>query len=418
MTVVALPELHPRQQCDIAICLEWSWFTMIMEKFQGTWQTIGGYLGGLLLINPPEQQIPTNPTEPLLPGSGRIINPQNPYETEPTPQTELFSATEKCQVGAPDLSSNSNCQNQNLRQFSVAPAQVIVPMDCTSPKSAIVAQKLAMMDPWLKASRSPRCPGENGVIFWLANTTPDQAAAILAETDSVVKGIAPDSPFKSDPLTPAPELMAGQELVPGTTKMDNRLKKKGGIFQVEVQEWSNLFDPKFDLPLHAFRANYLSTPPGRTNLGSEKYEFFKTAIQSAMRQDIRIYSVDSGYDPNSGHIRQDRLKWFYGIGATREGIDSDSDGHGTCMASKIGSPDSGVLLGEPVFTIIKIIPTVALFIDLLGCIFRDVIDKESSVEGRAVVQAIGQWHLKETEVFPVQAMHQGINALLNSKVMV
>ena len=74
----------------------------------------------------------------------------------------------------------------------------------------MVAQKLAVMDPSLKTSRSPRCPGENGLVFWLAHITLDEAAIILAETNGAVQGIRPDAPFKSDPLTPAPELMAGQ----------------------------------------------------------------------------------------------------------------------------------------------------------------------------------------------------------------
>ncbi|MCJ1347953.1 hypothetical protein MMC31_006183 [Peltigera leucophlebia] len=403
VTVAALPELHPRQQCDTAVCPDWSWFSTLGEKFEGTWQTIGGYLGGLLLNDPPEEQTPTNPTEPLLPGSGRITNPQNPFETDPTSQTELSSGTEKCPVGAPDMNYDSNDQNQNLRQCSVAPAQIVMPTDCTSPKNAMIAQKLAVMDPLYKTSRSPRCPGENGVVFWLANITPDQAAIILAETDGAVKGIAPDSPFKSDPLTPAPELVAGQKLVPRNTK------KKRDILQVQVQEWDDIFDPSL---------TFLSTPPGRTNGDNRKYVFFETAVQSAMQQDIRVYLVDSGYDPRSGQIRPKGLEWFYGIGARMEESDSDPDRHGTCMASKIGGPGYGVLQVGPVFTIIKIIDTVASFLDSLGHILSDVVDKEFSVQGRAVVQISGQWRLKETEAFIVDAIRRGINALLNSKVMV
>ena len=146
--------------------------------------------------------------------------------------------------------------------------------------------------------------------------------------------------------------------------------------------------------------------------------YFKTAVQSAQRQDVRIYLVDSGYDLNSGQIRQDRLEWFYGIGATIEESDSDPGSHGTCMASKIGSPNSGVLQGEPVFTIVKILPTIASFMDSLGYILGDILEKASSLEGRAVVQITGRWPLRVNEVFLIQIMQQGINALLNSKVMV
>lgn len=408
-TVAALPELQPRQQCDTAVCPDWSWFSTIGEQFEGTWQTIGGYLGGLLLKDPPEEQIPTNPTEPLLPGSGETTNLKNPYEAEPISQTELSPGTERCPVGAPDMGYDSNDQNENFRQCSVAPAQIVMPTDCTSPKNAMVAQKLALMDPLFKTSRSPRCPGENGVVFWLAYITPDQAAIILAETDGAVKGIAPDSPFTSDPLTPAPELITGQRLVPGNTKMVNRLKKKRGILQVQVQEWDVIFDPSL---------TFLSAPPGRTNADSEKYVYFETAVQSAMQQDIRVYLVDSGYDPRSGQIRPKGMEWFYGIGARKAESDNHPDRHGTCMASKIGGPGYGVFQAGLVFTIVKIIDTVASFLDALGHILSDVVDKKLSVQGRAVVQISGQWRLKEAEAFIVDAIHRGINALLSSKIMV
>ncbi|MCJ1342365.1 hypothetical protein MMC31_000547 [Peltigera leucophlebia] len=252
---------------------------------------IGGYLDGLFLK--PEQQSQADPTIPLLPGSGEP-NPQNPFATELTPQIELFSGTEKCPVGVPDLNYDSTDQNQNSHQCTVAPAQIIIPTDCTSPKNALVVQKLAAIDPPFKTSKSPRCPGENGVVFWLAYLTADQAAMLLAETDGAVEGITPDSPFKSVPLTPAPELIASQEVIPETTKIGSRLKKKRAILQVESIEWTRASDPSL---------TFLSTPPGRTNRNSRKYTYFKTAVDDARRQDIRVYLVDTGYAPGSGQIR-------------------------------------------------------------------------------------------------------------------
>lgn len=313
-TAAALPELHRRQQCDSVICPDLSWFTNFGDKFQDTWQMIGGYLDGFFLKNPPEQQNPADPTIPLLPGSGEP-NPQNPFETELTPQIELFSGAEKkCPVGAPDLNYDLTDQNQNSRQCTVAPAQIIIPTDCTSPQNTLVAQKLAVIDPSFKTSRSPRCPGENGVVFWLAHLTADQAAMILAETDGAVEGITPDSPFESVPLTPAPELIARKEVIPETTKIGSHLKKKRGILQVESIEWTRASDPSL---------TFLSTPPGRTSRNSRKYTYFKTAVNDARRQDIRVYLVDTGYAPGSGQIRDDRLEWLYGMGATREESDGD-----------------------------------------------------------------------------------------------
>ena len=408
VTVAALPELQSRQECDTAICPDWSWFSTVGEKAQGTWQSISEYLGGLLPKDSLEEQIPTNPTEPLLPGSGRSIDPQDPLETEAAPQIELFSVTENCQAGAPDANDDSNDQSQ-LRQCSEVPAQIVVPTDCTSPKNALVAQKLVVMDPSFQTSRSPRCPGENGVVFWLAHITPDQAAKILAETDGAVTGIAPDSPFKSGSLTPAPELMTVRNFVPEQTKMEDPLKTKRGVLQVEVQEEDDLYDPSLA---------FLSIPPGQTFGYSKSYAFFGTAVQSAMQTDIRVYLVDSGYDPSSGQIREEGLEWLYGMNARMRKSDNHPDHHGTCMASKIGGPKYGVLQRGLVFTIVKTSDTVASFIDSLGQILGDVNNKKTSVEGRAVVQISGQWHVSKPQESILNPMYQGILALLNSKIMV
>lgn len=409
VTVAALPELHTRQECDTAVCPDWSWLSTIGEKAQDTWQSISGYLGGLLLKDLPEgEQIPTNPTQPIPPGSGQSINPQNPWDTEPAPQIEIFSGTEECPVGAPDANYDSNDQSQ-LRQCSVVPAQIVVPTDCTSPQNALVAQKLAVMDPSFKTSRSPRCPGENGVVFWLAYITPDQAASILAETDGAVKGITPDSPFNSGPLTPAPELITSHGLIPRKPKIGNRLKKKRGVLEVEVHGSDDLTDPSLA---------FLSIPPGQTYGYSKKYAFFNTAVQSALRTDIRVYLVDSGYDPSSLQIRQKGLEWLYGIGASRRKNDNHPNRHGTCMASKISGPENGVFPRGPVFTIVKTSDTLASFIDSLGYILEDVIDKKASVGGRAVVHISGQWLVKRPEYHIIDLMRDGIYALLESKIMV
>lgn len=135
---------------------------------------------------------------PLLPGGGEV-NPQNSYDTELAPQLEPFAGIQKCPVGAPEANYDSSDQNQNLGQCTVAPVQNFVPADCTSPKKAMVAQKLAVIDLSFKTSRSPQCTGENEVVFWLAHLSPDQAAMILAETDGAVEGIGPNFKFKSGP---------------------------------------------------------------------------------------------------------------------------------------------------------------------------------------------------------------------------
>ena len=64
-----------------------------------------------------------------------------------------------CPVSALDSTYDLNDQIQ-LRQCSMVPAQIKL----HQPQKALVSQKLAVMDPSLKTSRSPRCPGENGIL--------------------------------------------------------------------------------------------------------------------------------------------------------------------------------------------------------------------------------------------------------------
>lgn len=261
MTVAALPELHPRQKCDTADCSDWSWFTTIEDKAQDSWQSISEYLGGYLFKHPPEESpkespgespeesILTDPTESEFPGIGQGIDPQNPWDTEPEPQIELSFTTE-CPVAAPDADYDSSDPTQ-LRECLAVPAQIVFPTDCTSPKNALVGQKLVVMDPSFIISRSPRCPGEHGVVFWLAHITPDQVASILGETDGAVKSIVPDSPLKTPPLTPMPGLKASHNLVPGKSKTGNGLKKK----RVVLEKTNDLvYDPSLA---------FLSIAPGK-----------------------------------------------------------------------------------------------------------------------------------------------------------
>lgn len=103
LTAATLPELRPRQQRDTLIFPDQSWITIFGDKVENTQSLIGGYLDGLFPKNLPEQQIPTDPTWPLLPGS-RKTKPLNleDHETDLAQQLEPFSGTETCPVGAPE----------------------------------------------------------------------------------------------------------------------------------------------------------------------------------------------------------------------------------------------------------------------------------------------------------------------------
>lgn len=113
------------------------------------------------------------------------------------------------------------------------------------------------------------------------------------------------------------------------------------------------------------------------------------------------------------------MEGLHGLGANRERSDDDNeDGHGTCMASKVSSRNFGVLPSGPVFTIVKIDPTIASSIDAFGAILADIRAKGPSVQGRAVIQITGNWALLVHEAYILQIMRDGINSLFSSKIMV
>lgn len=72
----------------------------------------------------------------------------------------------------------------------------------------------------------------------------------------------------------------------------------------------------------------------------------------------------------------------------------------------------------PVFTIVKIDPTIASSIDAFGAILADIRAKGPSVQGRAVIQITGNWALLVHEAYILQIMRDGINSLFSSKIMV
>lgn len=133
-------------------------------------------------------------------------------------------------VGAPEL-INDEDESENPRPCGVTTAYIIITTDCGSPENSEVEQILFGMDPTLKTTGSPWCQAEYAVMFWLAKLSTEQAMELKGQTKGAVKTVMPDGQFRTEPLTPAPELMI-QGRTPAAAGTNSRLKVRD---QLEVQ---------------------------------------------------------------------------------------------------------------------------------------------------------------------------------------
>lgn len=413
--VAAIARLLPRQDaCDQLFCLDWS---VLGAPVQQTFDTIGAYLGGLFLQDSQDPQTPTIPAEPPLPGMDPEGGRQDsefkvPTDTKTSPQILPLAGSEHCTqfappVGAPELTKDED-EIQNYRPCGVTTAYIILPSDCGSLENTNVEQILVGIDPKFKTSRSPWCQAENGVMFWLANLSPEQALDFKGRAGGAVKIVMPDVPLRKEPLTPAPELMT-QGLTPAATGTDGRLKVRD-LLKVRFRKYrsTEVSDPSL---------TFLSNAPEAPKDNLNDYIYFKSAIEAAQAQEVRVYVIDTGYEKTNPDIPHDKLTYIYGLSCGTRPNDDDEEGSGSCVVSKIGGRRFGVFPNGPAFSIVKIGPELSALFDALGLVIRDII-KKPYLQGRAVVHISGQWPTKEINLDAISVMQQGMKAILNLKAMI
>lgn len=132
---------------------------------------------------------------------------------------------------------------------------------------------------------------------------------------------------------------------------------------------------------------------------------------------MRVYVIDSGFDKTNPDVPHNKLTYIYCLGCITRPNDDDKAGGGSCLVSKIGGKWFGVFPNGPAFTIVKIAPTLSSFFDALGNVIRDIKSKPY-LTGRAVVHISGHWPAEEISRDAINLLQQGIQAVLNLKVMI
>lgn len=308
-------------------------------------------------------------------------------------------------VGAPEL-INDEYGSENPRPCGLTTAYIIIPTDCGSPENSEVERILFGMDPTFQTSRSPWCQAENAVMIWLANLPPEKAMDLKGQTKDAVKTVMPDGQSRTEPLTPAPELMI-QGRIPAAVGTDGRLKVRDQL-EVQFRRYATreIADPSL---------NFLSNAPDAPKEDVKDYVYFKSAVEASQAQEVRVYAIGSGFDQTNPDVPHSQLEYIYGLGCRTRPNDDDEEGHDSCMVSRIGGETFGVFPNGPGFTIVKIGPALSAFFDSLAKGIRDFISKPYLTD-RAVVHISGHWPAEEIDRDAITMMQQGIQALLNDDI--
>lgn len=226
------------------------------------------------------------------------------------------------------------------------------------------------MDSNLLTATDYLCPTTDGISYWVAKLTPEQADVIRKQAE-VVKAVERDAKYVSDGFE-VPSAAAGmQKRMRAPLRQKRARLAKRATLQV-IKETTQ------DLSL-----SFISTPRGQKNRGTYTY------LQST-GQGIRIYLIGSGFYSGGldEFVGQD-VKWIFAAGTSLSEIDESRKRVGTCAASKILGRNFGVMKGREVeLTIVKITPEISSFLDALGKIIEKVqrsLGAKQPVGGYAIV---------------------------------
>lgn len=380
--------LFARQSCDTLWCPG--------EPFLDG--TFGAYFDRLFNSQSASDELPTIPELESVPDNGAQSDPQatqmaSPPVTDFPPDIEidvtapaaLRGGDDGCEAVLPSLDSQALPGSADLRTCEIVKAYLIWPVRCNDrAQNSLTEQAIEKIDGLFLTSRDPLCRVEGGVLFWLAKLTPDQIV-FLKRMTTAVRAITPNSPYHFSDLTRTSTTRwtkrGNKDLDPTTITTRNRTKKRTADLRVVKQKFKKI-DPSL---------TFLSTSLNQENTHDE-YAFFSSGGSG-----IRVYVVDTGLDRSfrnidfsPQHKLRKPIEWIYALDVATQTSDGDPDGHGTCMASKIGGPIFGVAKRSSLI-IAKATPSVGSFIDILGKVLSAVQKRPLFGRAETVISISGGW---------------------------
>lgn len=355
--VSALPSwLIARQSCDTIACLPDDWWVGPAGLAEGIYEWFDGFKA-----NPPLLEIP-----PSIPKDGSRVVPAPPI-LEPDINLDLIAPNQGLEECAPSSPPNSqrDSDSKNPGPCLKATEQLIWPRNCEDTfQNGKTQQMLSVMNVGYRVIVDPMCPVKDGVLFWLAEITPEDID--LLKSGGGVGSIVPNVPFRSEVASISP---AGEKV--SASRKRSTVEKRATV-NVVKQETS---DPSL---------TFLSSPPWKIN--SESYAYFSKAGEG-----VRVYDIDTGCNTIESEFGGLSISWIYPPGSPREEKDDSQVDKGqfpgTCSLSKIAGRHFGVVK-KPRLTIVKAKPTIASFMEALMLVFLNL-QSLSVTKGRTIVNIAG-----------------------------
>lgn len=252
-------------------------------------------------------------------------------------------------------------------------------------------------------SFDPLCPMENGVAFWLAQLTEEQAQALRKQMNVKFVVLNPEYNFGYLSTTSYAEPMKPD--VPLPIKR-SRLRKRG-VLEVVKQRGADV------------SLSFISTPAKKVNRKSD-YGYFKQ-----QRGPIQVFTIDTGLEQSLPDFDGIILKWIFAVDVITQPTDSDGSGRGSCIASKIGGKIFGVDK-RAVLIPVKASRSLGSLLDGIAKVVREFTRMETAripIMGWNVVHIAGGWKGPSSppemaEVIFAKHMQEQIEKLLSLGVIV
>ena len=386
--------LFARQSCGDSL---WCPAGDLGSSLEGTF---GAYFDWLLNSQPAPDATPTIPELESIPDDDGAKSSDLPEGTDmANPSTTNLQPDIQIDVTAPPAASpgsDDGCEallptsldtqilpgSTDLHTCETVTAYLIWPLRCDDrAQNILTEQAISKIDGRFLTSRDPLCAFEGGVLFWLAKLTPDQII-FLKKMTTAVRAITPNSPYHFSDLTRTSTSRWAKEFDQTTKTTTDRNKKRAPPALIVVKQKFKLIDPSL---------TFLSTSLNQENTHNE-YAFFSSGGSG-----VRVYIVDTGLDRsfrnidfNPQHKLQKSIEWIYALDVATKTTDGDPDGHGTCMASKIGGPFFGVAKRSSLI-IAKATPSVGSFIDVLGKVLSAIQKRPFFGRAETVISIAGGW---------------------------
>lgn len=360
-SVSALPSwLIERQSCDTIACPRDDWWVGPAGLANGIYE----WLDGFFKTNPP--LLPEIP--PSIPKAGNQVVPAPPI-LEPDINLDVIAPKQGLGECAPSSPPDSQRDSDitDPGPCLKATEQLIWPRNCEdTAQNGKTQQMLSVMNIGYRVIIDPMCPVKDGVLFWLAQITPEDID--LLKSGGRVGSIVPNVPFQSEIVSTSPP----GEKVPASRKKRSTGVEKRATVNVVKQETG---DPSL---------TFLSSPPWKINSGF--YAYFSNAGEG-----VRVYDIDTGCNTIGIEFGDLSINWIFPPGISREEKDEFQPDQGqvpgTCLLSKIAGRHFGVVK-KPRLTIVKAKPTLASFMEALMLIFINL-QSLSATKGWTIVNIPG-----------------------------